>query len=63
MMHVYFNATLDGAELAPGEGRGRINLVEPAGPFEDDPNPDVMSSPATQPSSPAAARPCASWAD
>jgi rifampin ADP-ribosylating transferase len=42
MHHVYFTATLDaavwGAELAPGEGRGRIYLVEPTGPFEDDPN-------------------------
>lgn len=40
--HVYFTRTLDaaawGAELAAGEGRGRIYLVEPTGPFEDDPN-------------------------
>lgn len=40
--HVYFSATLDaavwGAELAVGEGRGRIYLVEPAGAYEDDPN-------------------------
>jgi rifampin ADP-ribosylating transferase len=40
--HVYFSATLDaatwGAELAQGEGRGRIYIVEPTGPFEDDPN-------------------------
>ncbi len=39
---VYFTATLDaatwGAELAVGEGRGRIYVVEPTGPFEDDPN-------------------------
>lgn len=39
---VYFSATLDaatwGAELAVGEGRGRIYIVEPTGPFEDDPN-------------------------
>ena len=27
-----------GAELAVGEGGGRIYLVEPTGPFEDDPN-------------------------
>ena len=37
-----FTATLDaatwGAELAAGEGRGRIYLVEPTGEFEDDPN-------------------------
>lgn len=40
--YVYFSATLDaatwGAELAVGEGRGRIYIVEPIGDFEDDPN-------------------------
>jgi hypothetical protein len=40
--YVYFAATLDaatwGAELALGEGKGRIYLVEPMGPYEDDPN-------------------------
>ena len=40
--HVYLTATLDaavwGAELATGEGRGRIYRVEPTGPIEDDPN-------------------------
>jgi rifampin ADP-ribosylating transferase len=40
--HIYFARTLDaatwGAELAVGEGRGRIYIVEPTGPFEDDPN-------------------------
>jgi hypothetical protein len=39
---VYFTATLDaatwGAELAIGDDRGRIYIVEPTGPFEDDPN-------------------------
>ncbi len=39
---VYLTATLDaaawGAELALGEGPGRIYIVEPTGPFEDDPN-------------------------
>ena len=39
---VYFTRTLDasiwGAELAAGEGPGRIYVVEPTGPFEDDPN-------------------------
>ncbi|HSN43686.1 MAG TPA: NAD(+)--rifampin ADP-ribosyltransferase [Propionibacteriaceae bacterium] len=39
---VYFTATLDaatwGAELAVGEGSGRIFQVEPTGAFEDDPN-------------------------
>jgi len=42
MNYVYFTATLDaatwGAELAAGEGRGRIYIVEPSGEFEDDPN-------------------------
>jgi rifampin ADP-ribosylating transferase len=42
MNFVYFTATLDaatwGAELADGEGRGRIYVVEPLGDFEDDPN-------------------------
>ena len=40
--HVYVTATLDaatwGAELAVGEGRGRIYIVEPLGSLEDDPN-------------------------
>jgi Rifampin ADP-ribosyl transferase len=44
--HIYFSALLDtavwGAELASalaGDGeRGRIYVVEPLGPFEDDPN-------------------------
>ncbi|WP_418952859.1 NAD(+)--rifampin ADP-ribosyltransferase [Streptomyces formicae] len=39
---VYLTATLDaavwGAELAAGDGRERIYLVEPTGSFEDDPN-------------------------
>jgi hypothetical protein len=42
LKHIYFTATLDaatwGAELAKGERRGRIYIVEPTGPFEDDPN-------------------------
>ncbi|WP_422016281.1 NAD(+)--rifampin ADP-ribosyltransferase [Roseateles sp.] len=40
--HVYLTATLDaaiwGAELAMGEGRGRIYIVEPTGEIVDDPN-------------------------
>lgn len=40
--YVYLTATLNaatwGAELAVGEGPGRIYLVEPTGPIEDDPN-------------------------
>jgi len=39
---VYLTATLDaavwGAELALGDRPGRIYVVEPTGPFEDDPN-------------------------
>jgi rifampin ADP-ribosylating transferase len=40
--YIYLTATLDaatwGAELAIGEGSGRIYIVEPTGPIEDDPN-------------------------
>ncbi|MFI9255489.1 NAD(+)--rifampin ADP-ribosyltransferase [Streptomyces sp. NPDC053069] len=40
--HVYVSETLDaatwGAELAAGDGPGRIYVVEPTGPLEDDPN-------------------------
>jgi len=40
--YIYFTATLDpavwGAELAIGEGKERIYLVEPTGHYEDDPN-------------------------
>jgi rifampin ADP-ribosylating transferase len=32
------NAAVWGAELAVGEGRGRIFRVEPTGPIENDPN-------------------------
>ena len=39
---VYFSATLDaaiwGTELAVGNGRERIYVVEPTGPIMDDPN-------------------------
>ena len=42
MNHVYVTRTLDaatwGAEMAKGEGRGRIYIVEPLGEIEDDPN-------------------------
>jgi len=42
LKHVYFTATLEaatwGAELAKGDGRGRIYIIEPTGRFEDDPN-------------------------
>ncbi|MFQ4139226.1 NAD(+)--rifampin ADP-ribosyltransferase [Nodosilinea sp. PGN35] len=40
--YIYLTRTLDaatwGAELAVGEGPGRIYLVEPTGPIEEDPN-------------------------
>ena len=40
--YIYMTATIEaatwGAELALGEGRGRLYIVEPTGPFEDDPN-------------------------
>jgi rifampin ADP-ribosylating transferase len=42
MNHVYFTALADGAglaaELAAGEGAPRVYIVEPTGPFENDPN-------------------------
>jgi rifampin ADP-ribosylating transferase len=42
MNHIYFTALRDGAglaaELAPGDGHPRVYVVEPTGPFEDDPN-------------------------
>ncbi|MFT4156459.1 MAG: NAD(+)--rifampin ADP-ribosyltransferase [Microbacterium sp.] len=42
MNHIYFTALRDGAglaaELAGGDGEPRVYLVEPTGPFENDPN-------------------------
>ncbi len=42
MNHVYFTALPDGAglaaELAPGDALPRVYIVEPTGPFENDPN-------------------------
>ncbi len=42
MNHVYLTGTLDAAawaaEMALGDGPGRIYVVEPTGPIEDDPN-------------------------
>jgi rifampin ADP-ribosylating transferase len=42
MNHVYVTKTLDAAvwaaEMAPGDGPGRIYIVEPEGALEDDPN-------------------------
>ena len=41
MNYIYFtalDAALWGAELASGDGQGRIYVFEPTGEFEDDPN-------------------------
>ena len=42
MNHIYFTALRDGAglaaELAPGDAPPPVYLVEPTGPFEDDPH-------------------------
>lgn len=42
MNHIYFTALVNGAglaaALAAGAGRERVYLVEPTGPFENDPN-------------------------
>ncbi|GAA2933574.1 NAD(+)--rifampin ADP-ribosyltransferase [Microbacterium luteolum] len=42
MNHIYFTALRDGAglaaELAAGDGEPRVYLVEPTGPYENDPN-------------------------
>jgi rifampin ADP-ribosylating transferase len=47
--YVYLTGTLDaatwGAELALGEGQGRIYIVEPTGSIEDDPNLTDMKYP------------------
>jgi hypothetical protein len=42
MNHIYFTALAKGAglaaEIARGEGKPRVYVVEPTGPFENDPN-------------------------
>jgi rifampin ADP-ribosylating transferase len=64
--YVYFTATLDaatwGAELAAGEGRGHIYIVEPSGEFEDDRNVTNKRFPGIRRSPSAPASRCASWA-
>jgi hypothetical protein len=44
---IYFSETVFaaiwGAELAKGEGPGRIYVVEPTGPFMDDPQCDQLN--------------------
>ena len=66
MNYVYFSATLDaavwGAELASGEGPGRIYIVEPTGEFEDDPNVTDKKFPGNPTRSSVAASPCMWWA-
>lgn len=59
------DAAIWGCELARGEGRERIYVVEPTGEFEDDPNlPTSPTSafPATRPSPTARASRCGSSA-
>ena len=42
MNHIYFTALVNGAglaaEIAKGDGDGRVYIVEPTGSFENDPN-------------------------
>ncbi len=42
MNHIYFTALADGAglaaQMAAGDGAPRVYVVEPTGPFHDDPN-------------------------
>ena len=42
MNHIYFTASSKGAglaaEIAKGDGKPRVYIVEPTGPFENDPN-------------------------
>jgi Rifampin ADP-ribosyl transferase len=67
MNYVYFAGTLDaavwGAELAGGEGRARIYVVEPTGDFEDDPNLTDKKFRGIQPCPSVAASRCASSAN
>lgn len=60
--YIYLTDTLDaaiwGAELATGEGRERIYLVEPTGPMEDDPNLTDKKFPGNPTKSYRSAHPC-----
>src|ERR1700722_3406423 len=60
--YIYLTATLDaaiwGAELAFGELRERIYIVEPTGPIEDDPNLTVKKFPGNPTKSYRSAHPC-----
>ncbi len=52
MNHIYFTTIAKGAglaaEMARGEGRPRVYVVEPTGPFEDDPNVTNKKFPGTR---------------
>ena len=52
MNHIYFTTIAKGAglaaEMAKGEGRPRVYVVEPTGPFEDDPNVTNKKFPGTR---------------
>lgn len=60
--YIYFTSTLDaaiwGAELAIGESKERIYLVEPTGSFEDDPNLTDKKFPGNPTMSYRSAHPC-----
>jgi rifampin ADP-ribosylating transferase len=62
--HIYFTATREAAslaaELASGEGPGRVYQVEPLGMIEDDPNVTDKRSPGTRPAPTARPRRCGS---
>ena len=67
--HLYFSALVEtavwGAELAAalagGDSRGRIYLVQPVGPFEDDPNVTNKRFRATRRSPSGPGTRCGSW--
>jgi len=63
---VYMAATLEaaiwGAELALGDGPGRIYIVEPTGPIIDDPNLTDKKFPGNPPNPIAHSSRCALWA-
>ena len=60
--YIYISATLDaaiwGAELAFGDQRERIYVVEPTGPIEDDPNLTDKKFPGNPTKSYRSAHPC-----